>query len=40
MGEAHEIFMRPLDLIDLDDGSAFSGYLIEKNLLVEAESIS
>jgi len=40
MGEAMEVLGRPFDLVDLDDGSAFTKYLIEKNLLVEAESIS
>jgi predicted nucleotidyltransferase len=37
MSEAHEILMRPLDLIDLDDGSLFSEYLKKEGILLHVE---
>ncbi len=40
MGEAHTILMRPLDLIDLDDGSLFSDYLKKEGLLIDVNSIT
>jgi predicted nucleotidyltransferase len=39
MGEAHDILMRPLDLIDLDDGSLFSEYLKNEGLLLHVDHI-
>jgi predicted nucleotidyltransferase len=39
MGEAHMILMRPLDLIDLDDGSMFSEYLKKEGLLKRVDEI-
>lgn len=40
MGEAHTILMRPLDLIDLDDGSLFSEYLKKEGLLRHVDEIT
>jgi len=40
MGEAHTILMRPLDLIDLDDGSLFSDYLKKEGLLRHVDEIT
>jgi uncharacterized protein len=37
MGEAHQLLRRPLDLINLDDGSLFSEYLKKEGLLSRVE---
>ena len=39
MSDAHQILMRPLDLIDLDDGSLFSEYLKKEGLLKRVDDI-
>lgn len=39
MSDAHEILMRPFDLIDLDDGSLFSEYLKKEGLLLHVDQI-
>ncbi|MDP2983720.1 MAG: nucleotidyltransferase domain-containing protein [Candidatus Latescibacter sp.] len=39
LGHAHEILGRPVDLIDLDDGSLFSEYLKKEGLLLHVDHI-
>jgi len=39
LGHVHEILRRPLDLIDLDDGSLFSEYLKKEGLLLHVDQI-
>jgi len=39
MSDAHKILMRPIDLIDLDDGSLFSEYLKKERLLYNVDQI-